>query len=114
MNYDKKEIQKLSKEVGTCISNGKRMALAAIYQILAAETSDEHTFIELDSPVTINMYRQSSEDIVRVYRDGGLEVEQSTQGRFNTEDTIDDLNVSQLFDLLIALDENGIEENEVK
>ncbi len=113
MNYDKKEIQKLSKEVGSCISNGKRMALEAIYKILATETSEDHTFIELDSPVTINMYRESSEDIVRVYRDGGLVVEQFSQGRMNINDTIEDLNVSQLFDLLIALDENGTDEEEV-
>lgn len=107
MNYDKKEIQKLSKEVGACISNGKRMALEAIYKILAAETSEDHTFIELDSPVG------DYEEVTRVYRDGGIRTESNIIESIDDDQSVEDLNVSQLFDLLIALDENGTNEEEV-
>jgi len=113
MSYDKAKIQKITKEAGSFISNGKRILLEGIRHYLETHTDEDNTFVELDSPVTINMYRQSTEDIVRVYRDGGLVVEQSTQGRMDIQDTIEDLNISQLFDLLIALDENGINEDEV-
>jgi len=95
------------------IKASKQLLIHGIKTILEEKTTDDHTFIELNSPVTINMYRQSTEEIVRIYRDGGLVVNQSSQGRMDIEDTIDDLNVSQLFDLLIALEENGINEKEV-
>ena len=114
MNYDKADIQRITRQAGSFISNGKRILLGGIRHYLETHTDEDNTFVELDSPVTINMYRQSTEDIVRVYRDGGLEFEQSTQGRIiDSEETIDDLNISQLFDLLIALDENGTDEEEV-
>ncbi len=113
MNYDKKEIQAITKTASSNISQTKSLLIQGIRHILEHKTDEHHTFVELDSPVTINQYRQSTEEIVRVYRDGGFMVEQSTQGRMDTEDTINDLNVSQLFDLLIALDENGTQENEV-
>jgi hypothetical protein len=108
MNYaNKKHVQKLSTEVGSYISNGKRMALEAIRIILAAQTSEEHTFIELDSPVG------DYEEITRVYRDGGVRIKESISESIDDDKSIEDLNVSQLFDLLIALDENGTNEEEV-
>jgi hypothetical protein len=113
MNYDRKEIQAITSTASSNISQTKALLIQGIRRILEHKTDDENTFIELDAPVTINQYRQSTEEVVRVYRDGGLMVEQSTQGRMDIEDTIDDLNVSQLFDLLIALDENGTQEEEV-
>lgn len=106
-NYDKSQIQGITKAVSDSISRAKRQALQAINMILEAETSEDNTFIELDSPVG------DYEEITRVYRDGGIRTKSNISESIDDNQHIDELNVSQLFDLLIALDENGTNEEEV-
>lgn len=107
MKYNKKKIQRITFEAGAAISNGKQILLEGIRHILEYETSEDHTFIELDSPVG------DYDQITRIYRDGGVRIKASISESIDDDQSIDDLNVSQLFDLLIALDENGTNEEEV-
>ena len=107
MNYDKSEIQRITNEAGGNISSTKRLLIQGIRHILEHETSEDHTFIELDSPVG------DYDQITRIYRDGGVRIKASISESIDDDQSIDDLNVSQLFDLLIALDENGTNEEEV-
>lgn len=100
MNHENKQyIQGVTKEIDTYLSSAKRMLLATIRFILAVETFEDHTFIELDEPVRIT----AKSEIKRVYRDGGLLIRFSNGLENNENNTIESLNTNELFDLLSSL-----------
>lgn len=69
-------------------------------------------WIELSCSVTINMVNSNNlEEITQIHTDGRIELSNSYGVRKNN--TLDELNVSQLFDLLIQLDENDTQIDEV-
>lgn len=70
-------------------------------------------WIELSCSVTINMVNSNNlEEITQIHTDGRIELSNS-YGRVTKDNTLNDLNVSQLFDLLIQLDENDVQVDEI-
>ena len=113
MNKEKKSYKDKIYEATKGISNMKSNLLETIREMLSDKTDEEHTFIELNSPVTIAFVNANNiVEIKRIYRDGGL-VEINSYGIESNDETIDDLNVSQLYDLMIQIDENDDFDDEV-
>ncbi len=86
----------------------KQMLLTTIEAVIYHKTSEEHTFIELSSPLNI----KDRDKITRVYRDGGLMIVHFN-GLANENLTINDLNSDQMCALLLELNSNDDIKEEV-
>lgn len=107
-------VKKMFGKVIKAKSNLKQMLTDAVEALIYHHTDDDHTFIELSSPVALNWVNDNNhEEITRVYADGGVII-LNTYGKEDNTRTINELNSDQLYDLLTQLNANEDVESEVK
>ena len=80
------------------VNEERKFLLGIVKEEVKSLTTKDHTFIHFDETVTLDMVGQSSTELYRIFRDGGLVIH-SPNGSIESM-KLNDLNVVQLLDVL--------------